>query len=192
MKGREASVGHKNKKAMVVGCSTKMLEEIANKQDTEEIVQWRSISTEDDNFFWQELCGKVEEDALETHEVEEPKKSAYKGRGEPVECRNVRKEKRYQPRKWSEDVWEIFFHGSGNTTCSGAKSMQAGGKEEEAIKPQRRMKATSSWWVSELLAVIWKGGRRLVGKGHHHTSLHTLRVGAQAQSLEPFLFPFLF
>ena len=32
----------------------------------------------------------------------------------------------------------------------------------------------------------WTGGRRLVGKGHHRTPLHTLRAGAQAQSLEPF------
>ena len=33
---------------------------------------------------------------------------------------------------------------------------------------------------------LWNGGCRLVGKGHHHSSLHTLRADAQAQSLEPF------
>ena len=31
----------------------------------------------------------------------------------------------------------------------------------------------------------------MVGKGHHHTSLHTPLAVAQAQSLEPFLFPSL-
>ena len=38
--------------------------------------------------------------------------------------------------------------------------------------------------------VLWTGGCRLVGKGHHHTSLHTPRAHAQAQSLEPFLLLF--
>ena len=39
--------------------------------------------------------------------------------------------------------------------------------------------------------VYWNGGCRMVGKGHHHTSLHTPRAVAQAQSLEPFSLSFV-
>ena len=35
-------------------------------------------------------------------------------------------------------------------------------------------------------ALEWTGGCRLVGQGHHHTSLHTPRTDAQAQSLSLF------
>ena len=38
------------------------------------------------------------------------------------------------------------------------------------------------------LDVKWFGGCRLVGKGHHRTSLHAPRADAQAQRPEPFPF----
>ena len=50
-------------------------------------------------------------------------------------------------------------------------------------------------WVAGRLGTVctlWNGGCRLVGKGHHHTSLHTPRAVAQAQSLEPFSLVFIF
>ena len=39
---------------------------------------------------------------MEKYKVEEAKKGADKGRGEPLE-RQIVKKKRYQPRKWSEN-----------------------------------------------------------------------------------------
>ena len=88
------------------------MEEAANKpesEDTEEIVLWRSINQEDTDDLWKELCGQMEEEVLEKYKVEEDKKGAYKGRGEPGEWRIVKKEKSYQPRKWSEDFWKGVF-----------------------------------------------------------------------------------
>ena len=47
-------------------------------------------------------------------------------------------------------------------------------------------------WITEFLMYLWFGGRRLVGKGHHRTSLHTPRADTQAQDLSLFLFVFFF
>ena len=61
MKERELS-GVKRK--MASGRSTVMLDEAAKRQefeDTEEMVQWRSINQEDINNFWKEMCEKMEE-----------------------------------------------------------------------------------------------------------------------------------
>ena len=35
--------------------------------------------------------------------VDDAKKGAFRGRGELLDCRVVKNEKRYQPRKWGED-----------------------------------------------------------------------------------------
>ena len=65
-----------------------MLEEVASKpefEDTEDMVQRRSMSQEGINDIWKECCEKMEEEVLEKYKVEESKQSAYKGRGEPLE-----------------------------------------------------------------------------------------------------------
>ena len=55
---REAGREKENKIAV---WSTKGLEETANRQDTKEMVQWRSISEECIDELWKELCGTTEE-----------------------------------------------------------------------------------------------------------------------------------
>ena len=85
MKKRDAS---KEKKRKIASWSTKMLEETANRpecEDTEEMVQWRTISQEGTDWLWKELCGTL---------------GAYQRRGEPLDWRIVKKEKGYQPRRW--------------------------------------------------------------------------------------------
>ena len=57
------------------------------------------------------LCARME--VLEKYEV--AKKDAYKGRGEPPERWVVKKDKTYQPRKWTAGI--EFHHGSENTVC---------------------------------------------------------------------------
>ena len=54
---------------------------------------------EEVDSLWEELCGKMVEEILEKYRVEESKKSAYKGRGEPLDWRIVKREKRYKLRK---------------------------------------------------------------------------------------------
>ena len=59
--------------------STKVLEEIAHQA----VAQWRSISQK----------GTMEGDVLEKYKVDEAKTGAYRGRGEPLDWRIVKKEK---------------------------------------------------------------------------------------------------
>ena len=84
------------KKKKLAGWSTKMLEDVADRQgfeDTEEMVQWRSIGQERVKDLWKELSGKMEEEVLAKYKVEEAKKGACQGRGEPLEWRIVKKKR---------------------------------------------------------------------------------------------------
>ena len=100
MKEKEASA--ENKKKKVAGWSTTMLEEVTSRhgvEDTDEVVQRRSISQEG-RWFVEDLRGDMEEEeVLEKYKVEEAKTEAYKGRKEPLEWRSVIKEKGFQPPK---------------------------------------------------------------------------------------------
>ena len=52
--------------------------------------QWRRIYQGGADNLWKELSGKMEdEEVLEKYKVEEAKKGAYKGPGEPLEWRIV-------------------------------------------------------------------------------------------------------
>ena len=64
-------------------------------KDTEEMLLWRSINQEGVNDLWN--CAQ-EVEVLEKYKVEETKKGACKGGGEPWEWRIVRRVSRYQPR----------------------------------------------------------------------------------------------
>ena len=60
----------KKKKKKIVGWSTKMLDEMANKHEfekTEQMVQWTRISQEDTNGSWKTLCRKMEDEVLEKY-----------------------------------------------------------------------------------------------------------------------------
>ena len=47
----------------------------------------------------------MEEEVLDKYKVEESKRGAFKGRGNPLEWRRVRNNKTYKIRKWREDSW---------------------------------------------------------------------------------------
>ena len=63
----------------------------------------------------------MEEEVLEMCKVEETKKDAYKGRGEPLTWQIVKKEKRYQSRKCEKTVGLEISHGLQNTALGGTK-----------------------------------------------------------------------
>ena len=83
-----------------------MLEEVADRhfKDTEEMVRQEGVDE-----VWKELSGNMEEEFQDKYKVEEAKKGAYKGRGDPLEWRIVKKYKKYQPRRWSGDCWARIF-----------------------------------------------------------------------------------
>ena len=161
-------------KKKVGGWSTKLMEEITGKrefEETEEMVQWRSINQGEVENLWKELREKWREEVLE--KFDGARKNAYKLRGETLEWRIVQREKGYQPRKCCEDCWATVYSWLMDYSLSRSKRMQeAGNTDEEERKQEQRMKtgtdrtrkikakgrmdANNGWWVSELLAADCK------------------------------------
>ena len=107
---KEAKVEKERKK--VAASSTQMLADV---EQNVSFKTWKHQQEEVDSL-WEELC-------LEKYRVEESKISAYKGRGEPPDWRIVRRDKRYQPRKWSDKYWaRNFTYGSENAACSDSQA----------------------------------------------------------------------
>ena len=82
------------------GWSTEKMDETASNQlakNTEEIVSSRSTSEKIHNF-WDTLAAKIDEEMLEKQKVKDSKRGAYRGSGEPLQWRLVRRVKKYQPR----------------------------------------------------------------------------------------------
>ena len=81
--------------------------DIAVKEDTEEMKRWRSLNQSEMDLCWKSLAEKNGRGSLD--KVEESKRGALKGRGNLLERRRVRKNKRYNIRKWGEDCWVRIF-----------------------------------------------------------------------------------
>ena len=58
--------------------------DIAVKEDTEEMERWRSLNQSEMDLCWKSLAERIEEDVLDKNKVEESKKGAFKGRGNPL------------------------------------------------------------------------------------------------------------
>ena len=52
------------------------------------------------DLCWKKQAERMEEEVLNKYKVEESKRGAFKGRGGSLEWRRVRKNKRYNIRKW--------------------------------------------------------------------------------------------
>ena len=84
--------------------------------------RWRSLNQIEVGVCWKKLAERMEEEVLDKYKVEENKRGAFEGRGDPLEWRGVRKNKRYKHRKWGEDRWARIFPCLENTTCSVCKA----------------------------------------------------------------------
>ena len=67
---------------------------IAVEEDTEEMRKWRGLSHSEMDLCWKNLAEKLEEEVLDKCMVEEGKRGAFRGRGDPLEWMRVRKNKR--------------------------------------------------------------------------------------------------
>ena len=56
---------------------------IAVEEDTEEMKRWRSLNQSEMDQCWKKLDERLEEQVLDKYKVEESKKGAFKGRGDP-------------------------------------------------------------------------------------------------------------
>ena len=74
------------------------------------------------------------DEVLKKYKVEVATKDAYKGRGEPLEWRLVKKEKIFQLRKSGEDCWARVYSCPGNTACHEAEAC----KQEIQKKKKKR------------------------------------------------------
>ena len=101
----------KEKKKVPVWSVEEMKERpnIAVEEDTEEMNRWRSLNQSEMDLCWKNLAERMEEEVLDKHKVEESKQGTFKGRGNLLEWRRVRRKKRYKIRKWREDCWARFF-----------------------------------------------------------------------------------
>ena len=56
----------------------------------------RDLSQSEMDLCWKKLAERMEEEVLDKYKVEESKRVAFKGRGDLLEWRSVRKNKRYK------------------------------------------------------------------------------------------------
>ena len=104
---KRTSQGEKEKdtkeKKKVPGWSTEEMKErpnIAVEVDTEEMKRWRSLKQSEMDLCWKNLAERMEEDVLDKHKVEENKKGTFKGRGDPLQWRRVRRSAKHRIRQW--------------------------------------------------------------------------------------------
>ena len=118
----------------------------------------------------EELAERMEEEVLDKYKVEESKREAFRGSGDPLEWRRVRKNKKYGIRKWGEDCWAKIFSLFREYNLQRLQCKQEVSTKEEEMKQQQRMMimndlmkkirskgkmdAKSRWWVSELR--VWR------------------------------------
>ena len=70
-------------------------------EDTEEMKKRRGLSQSEMDPCWKKV--------LDKDKVEESKRGAFKGRGDPLAWRKVRENNKYKIRKWREDCWARIF-----------------------------------------------------------------------------------
>ena len=73
---------------------------IAVDEDTEEMKRWRSLNHGEMDQCWKNLAERMEEEVLDKYKVEESKRGAFKGRGNTLKWKIVRRNKRLKIRKW--------------------------------------------------------------------------------------------
>ena len=66
----------------------------AVEEDTEEMKRWRSLNWSEMDLCWKNLAEIIEEEVLDKYKVEKSERGAFKGRGNPLEWRKVRRNKR--------------------------------------------------------------------------------------------------
>ena len=94
---------NQDEKKKVPGWSIEEVKEspgIAVEEDTEEMKRWRSLNQSEMDLCWKNLAERMVEVVLDKYKVEESKKGAFQGRGNPLEWRRVRRNKRYKVGKW--------------------------------------------------------------------------------------------
>ena len=134
-------------------------------ENTDEMNRWRSLNQSEIGLCWKRLAERMEEEVLDKYKVEESKKGAFNGRGNPLEWKRVRRSKKYRIRKWGEDCWARLFPLLREYNLQRLQSKQEELTEEEEMKQQQRMAI-----VKDLLKTIGskrKHGCRkpLVGRG---------------------------
>ena len=109
-------------------------------EDTEEMRKWRGMSQQEMDQCWNNLTGKMEDEVLGKHKVEDSKKKAFTGKGAPLEWKRVRRSKKYRIRIWREDCWARIFALFREYNLQRLQSKQEELAEKEEMKQQQRMK----------------------------------------------------
>ena len=83
--------------------------DMAVEEDTEEMKRWRGLNQSEIDRCWKNLAERMEEEILDKYEVEKSERGAFRGRGNPLEWKRLRRSKKYKIRKWGEDCWARLF-----------------------------------------------------------------------------------
>ena len=89
-------------KKKVPGWSTEEMKErpnVAVEEDTEEMKRWKSLNQSGMDLCWKKLAARLEEEVMDKYKVEESKRGAFEGRGNPLEWRRVCKKQEIINRK---------------------------------------------------------------------------------------------
>ena len=111
-------------KKNVKGWSTEEMKDKPNsllEEDTEEMRKWRGMNQEEVDQCWKRLVERVEEEVLDKYKVEDSKREACRGRGNPLEWRLVRRGKKYRIEK-VKIAGQESSPCLENTTCSVGKA----------------------------------------------------------------------
>ena len=95
------NVKNSKEKKKVPGWSIEEMKErqdLTVEEDTEEMKRWRSLNQIEIDLCWKSLAGRMEGKVLDKYKVKESKKVAFKGRGNPLKWKRVRRSKKYRIR----------------------------------------------------------------------------------------------
>ena len=130
------------RKENVRGWSTEELRNTSSSvlvEGTEEMIGWRAMSQIEVDECRTKIAGKIEEEVLSNHKVEDSTKEAYRGRSVPMEWILVRRNMQYRIRKWGEECWARIFSWFREYNLQRAHCMKEDSTEEEEMKQQQRM-----------------------------------------------------
>ena len=94
------------------------------------------MNPEEMDQCWKKLAESMEEEVRDKYKVEDSKREAHRGRGNPLEWRLVRRSKRHRIRKWREDCWALCREYNLQRRASTKQAGGVGGRrrDEEAAK----------------------------------------------------------
>ena len=86
---------------------------------------------------WKKIAGTMEEEVLNKYKVEDSQRGVYRGRGEHLKRRRVRRSKKYRIPEWCEDCKGRIFSWSRESNLQRIQSMKVGSRMKDMTRKIR-------------------------------------------------------